>query len=142
MIIDSLVVIWFAYSLAEGFRKGLIKSLLTAAGYIAGGFAALYIVIDGNQTTWAIPAIFIGVAIGSFLGHALDKALKLTIIRGPFAFVNSVAGSAIDAVKVIVAFYVIATVILWSPWTSGHGLIAHSKIYKALDTRFETLSIK
>ena len=142
MIVDALVLLWFAYSLFEGYRKGLIKSLLTAAGYIAGGFAALYIVIDGNQTTWAIPAIFIGVAIGSFLGHALDKALKMTIIRGPFGLINSIAGSALDAAKVVIAFYVIATVILWSPWTSGHSLVSDSRIYKALDTRFETLSIK
>ena len=142
MIVDSLVLLWFAYSLFEGYRKGLIKSLLTAAGYIAGGFAALYIVIDGKETTWAIPAIFIGVAIGSFLGHALDKALKMTIIRGPFGLINSIAGSALDAAKVVIAFYVIATVILWSPWTSGHSLVTDSRIYKALDTRFETLSIK
>lgn len=139
MILDLLFICWLLFSLVEGYKKGLIKTLLSAIGYLAGGFAALYLVINDNQTQWTIPAIFIGVAIGSWIGHVLDRALKFTVVRGPLGFLNSIAGSVVDAAKVFVAFYVIATVLLWSPWSAGHSEVEQSRIYKAIDAKFETL---
>ncbi len=139
MILDIFFICWLLFSLIEGYKKGLIKTLLSAIGYIAGGFAALYLVINDKQTQWTIPAIFIGVAIGSWIGHALDRALKFTVVRGPLALLNSLAGSAVDGAKVFVAFYVIATVLLWLPWSAGHSEVLQSHIYKAIDAKFETL---
>ena len=139
MILDLLFICWLLFSLIEGYKKGLIKTLLSAIGYIAGGFAALYLVIGNKETQWTIPAIFIGVAIGSWIGHALDRALKFTVVRGPIAFLNSLAGSAIDGAKVFVAFYVIATVLLWLPWSAGQSAVSGSHIYKAIDAKFESL---
>jgi hypothetical protein len=39
------------------------------------------------------------------------------------------AGAALEAVKVIVLSYLIGTVLLWAPWTTGQNDIAESKIY-------------
>ncbi len=129
MIFDVVVGVAALAAIISGVRDGFIRSLLRTAGYIAGAIAGLYLALQYNQSAWVILANFFGAGVGSWLGAIIAKALKLTIIRGPFAWLNSLAGAALEAVKVIVLSYLIGTVLLWAPWTTGQNDIAESKIY-------------
>lgn len=129
MIFDVIVGICAVAAFASGYRDGFIRSLLRTAGYIAGAIAGLYFALQYNQSAWVILAILAGAGLGSLLGRAVAKALKATIIRGPLAWVNSLAGAALELAKVLVVSYLIGTVLLWSPWATGQNDLSKSKIY-------------
>jgi hypothetical protein len=121
-------------AMISGYRDGFIRSLLRTIGYIAGAIAGLYFALQYNQSAWVILAIFIGAGLGSWAGALIAKALKLTIIRGPLAWLNSVAGALLQALKVTVLAYLVGTVLLWAPWATGQNDISESKLYLQIST--------
>jgi hypothetical protein len=97
-----------------------------------------------------IAAIFIGAGLGSFAGKMIAKALKITIIRGPLAWINGVAGAAFQAVTIAVVAFLVGTALLWAPWPTGQNAVAESKVYTKLNaymphflsTTFSTITKK
>jgi uncharacterized membrane protein required for colicin V production len=134
MIFDVVVGIAAIAAIISGYRDGFIRSLLRTIGYIAGAIAGLYFALQYNQSAWVILAIFIGAGLGSWAGTLIAKALKLTIIRGPLAWLNSLAGALLQSVKVVVLAYLVGTVLLWAPWSTGQNDIAESKLYLQIST--------
>jgi uncharacterized membrane protein required for colicin V production len=134
MIFDVVVGIAAIAAIISGYRDGFIRSLLRTIGYISGAIAGLYFALQYNQSAWVILAIFIGAGLGSWAGTLIAKALKLTIIRGPLAWLNSLAGALLQTVKVVVLAYLVGTVLLWAPWSTGQNDIAESKLYLQIST--------
>jgi uncharacterized membrane protein required for colicin V production len=139
MIFDVVVGVAALAAIISGYRDGFIRSLLRTAGYIAGAIGGLYFALSYNHSAWVILAIFLGAGIGSWCGSLIAKTLKLTIIRGPLAWVNSLAGAGLEAVKVIVLAYLVGTVLLWAPWATGQNDIAESKVYLQISTHAPSL---
>lgn len=134
MIFDILVVLIFFAEVKSGFHDGFIKSVLKTVGYIAGAIAGVYFGLQYDHSAWVIVAIFLGAALGTWIGLLIAKALKLTIIRGPLAWINSWAGALIQGAKVLVLAYIVGTVLLWAPWAAGQNAVAESKVYLTINT--------
>jgi uncharacterized membrane protein required for colicin V production len=139
MIFDVVVGILAIIAFSSGYRDGFIRSILRTVGYIAGAIAGLYFALQYNKSAWVIIAIFIGAGIGSLVGRTLAKALKATIIRGPLGWVNSIAGALLETGKVLIVAYLIGTVLLWAPWTTGQNDLSKSKIYLQISSHAPTL---
>lgn len=133
MIFDVLVSLIALASVISGYREGFIKSLLKTAGYIAGAITGLYFAIQYDKSAWVILAIFLGAGVGSFLGQLIAKALKLTIIRGPLAWINSLAGAALGGAKIALLAYLVGTVLILAPWNAGNKALQESAIYPKLE---------
>jgi NAD/NADP transhydrogenase beta subunit len=118
----------------SGYRDGFIKSLLRSIGYVAGAIAGLYLTLQYNQSAWVILAIILGAVVGTWLGSLVAKALKITIVRGPLAWINSLVGALLDGAKVIIVIYLVGTVLLWSPWSTGQNQVSESKVYLEINT--------
>ena len=133
MIFDAIVLLALVAQTISGFREGFLKSILKTVGYFAGAIGGLYLAVQYDQSAWIILAIFVGAGIGSFLGGLLAKALKLTILRGPLGWINSMIGALLGALKIALLTYIVGTVLLVAPWSTGQNAVSGSKIYNKLD---------
>lgn len=135
MIIDLLFGLLLIGALITGYKNGLIATLIRFAFFIGGAIAAMYWVVEYDKTGWLIAAIVTGAYASAWVGTLLAKSLKVTVIRGPLRWLDSSAGAIFEATKYIVLFYVVGTILLWSPWSAGQNAISESKIYLQIDTR-------
>ena len=129
MIFDAIFLVVALGALFNGYKNGLMTTVLRTAFFLAGGVAAMYLVVKFNQSGWLILAIITGAYAGAWVGTKIAKALKFTLIRGPLRFIDSVLGAILEASKYVVLFYVIGTILLWAPWTAGQNSVSESKFY-------------
>lgn len=136
MIVDLIIAAALLFSAVLGYRNGFIRTLFKFIGFVLGGVLGIYLsleyshdwTLDIKRIGFVIAAIVAGGYLCSFIGGWLAKGLRATIFRGPLAFIDSVAGAALEIVRTVIALYLIATVLLWSPWESAQNQITQSKI--------------
>jgi uncharacterized membrane protein required for colicin V production len=133
MIFDAIVLLALVAQTISGFREGFLKSILKTVGYIAGAIGGLYLAVQYDQSAWVILAIFAGAGLGSLIGGLIAKALKLTILRGPLGWINSIVGGLLGVAKIALLTYIVGTVLLIAPWPTGQNAVSASKIYNKLD---------
>ena len=129
MIFDLIAALFLLGAFIAGYKNGLIKTILRGVLFIAGGVVAMYFVVEHDQSGWLIVAIILGAYAGALAGSALAKTLKVTIIRGPLRWLDSLCGAVLEVTKYVLAFYVIGTILLWAPWTTGQNAVSESKFY-------------
>ena len=129
MIFDLIIGFIAVGAFFNGYKNGLITTILRTAFFIAGGVGAMYLVVKYDQSGWLIVAIIAGAYAAAWVGTHIAKALKLTIIRGPLRLVDSLLGSLLEVGKYLVLFYIIGTILLWAPWSAGQNSVSESKFY-------------
>jgi uncharacterized membrane protein required for colicin V production len=133
MIFDVIFGFIALGALFNGYKNGLITTIIRTAFFIAGGIAAMHFVVNSNQSGWLIVAIITGAYAAAWVGTQLAKTLKFTLIRGPLRFIDSVLGAALEVGKYVLLFYVIGTILLWAPWSAGQNAVSESKFYLQVD---------
>ena len=129
MIFDLVFAAVAVAAFFNGYKNGLLRTIIRTVFFIAGGVGAMYLVIKYNQSGWLILAIIVGAYAAAFVGTLLVKGLKVTIIRGPLRFLDSLLGSAFEIGKYVLLFYVIGTILLWAPWSAGQNSVSESRFY-------------
>ncbi len=129
MIFDALFALFAIGAIVTGYKNGLIKTSLRGALFIAGGIAAMYFVVDSNQGGWLIVAIIAGAYAGAFIGTLVAKSLRLTIVRGPLRLADSLLGAILEVSKYVLLFFIIGTILVYTPWQTGKNQVAESKVY-------------
>jgi uncharacterized membrane protein required for colicin V production len=129
MIFDLVFAAAAVAAFFNGYRNGLLRTIIRTVFFIAGGVGAMYLVVKYNQSGWLILAIIAGAYAAAFVGTLLVKGLKVTIIRGPLRFLDSLLGSAFEIGKYVLLFYVIGTILLWAPWSAGQNSVSESRFY-------------
>ena len=140
--VDILIVLALIASFAAGYKSGFLKSIFSVIGNIGGAIAGLLLALnlmgdwalDGKKVGIAIASIFLGSFIGRVIAKAVTKGLKATIIRGPLAFLDQIAGAALHLVRTIIFIFLIGAVLTWSPWQSGKDAIAGSDLYPKIES--------
>ena len=130
-IIFSLIVLG---ALFTGYKNGLVTTILRTVFFIAGAIGAMYLIVEYNKTGWLIVAIIVGAYASAWVGTQIAKMLRFTLIRGPLRWIDSLAGAIFEVAKYVVLFYIIGTILLWSPWTPGQNDLSKSKVYLQIDT--------
>ena len=133
MIFDVIFGFIALGALFNGYKNGLITTIIRTTFFIAGGIAAMHFVVNSNQSGWLIVAIITGAYAAAWVGTQLAKTLKFTLIRGPLRFIDSVLGAALEVGKYVLLFYVIGTILLWAPWSAGQNAVSESKFYLQVD---------
>ena len=134
MIFDILFSLIALGALFTGYKNGLVTTILRTIFFIAGAIGAMYFVVEYNKTGWLILAIITGAYAAAWVGTQIAKTFKFTLIRGPLRWIDSAAGAIFEVSKYIVLFYVIGTILLWSPWSAGQNDVSQSKVYLKIDT--------
>ena len=133
MIFDLTFSLIALGALFNGYQNGLITTIIRTVFFIAGGVAGMYLVMQYDKTGWLIAAIITGAYAAAWVGTQIAKALKVTIIRGPLRWLDSILGAFSEVGKYVILFYVIGTILLWAPWTPGQNAVAQSKVYLQID---------
>ena len=139
MIFDLLFLGFAIAALVTGYKNGLIKTILRGVLFIAGGIAAMYFVVERNQSGWLIVAIIAGAYAGAFVGTIVAKSLRLTIVRGPLRLADSLLGAVLEVSKHVLLFFIVGTILVYTPWDTGKSQVAESKVYTELNKRAPAL---
>jgi hypothetical protein len=129
MIFDAIFALVAFGALFNGYKNGLLTTILRTAFFLIGGVTAMYLVVKYDQSGWLILAIIVGAYAAAWVGTQIAKALKFTLIRGPLRFVDSVLGAILEVSKYVILFYIVGTILLWAPWVSGQNAVSESKVY-------------
>ena len=143
MIIDLLIGVSVIASAYFGYRNGFMKTLFKTIGYVAGGLLGLYLSLnythvwslDFKKVALVFAAIAFGGYVGSFAGQAVARGFRATLIRGPLGFLDNVLGAAVEVIRAVIVIYLLASVLLWSPWQSAKTAISQSKIYPKIEAK-------
>jgi uncharacterized membrane protein required for colicin V production len=135
MTFDLIVALFGIGALITGYKNGLLTTILRSVFFIAGGVAAMYLVVKYNQSGWLIAAIIVGAYASALIGTGVAKTLKVTIIRGPLRIFDSILGAIFEVGKYVILFYVIGTILLWAPWPTGQNAVAESKFYLQMNNK-------
>ena len=136
MVTDIVITLILIGTSIIGYRNGFLRTILKFLFYIVGGVLGIYFALklshnwelDIKRVAFVIVAIVGGGFIGSFIGAAVAKSLRATVVRGPLAILDSLAGVALEMIRTVIALYLIATVLLWSPWEGVQSEVASSQI--------------
>jgi uncharacterized membrane protein required for colicin V production len=143
MLVDLIIVVALSASAYLGFRNGFMKTLFSTLGYVAGGLLGLYLslnfthtwTLDFKRVGLVIVAIALGGFVGSFSGRAVAKGFRATLIRGPLGFIDNLLGAVVEVARAVIVLYLIASVLIWSPWQSAKSAISESAIYLKVDAK-------
>lgn len=89
----------------------------------------MYFVIQYDKAGWLIAAIITGAYAAAWVGTQIAKTLRVTLIRGPLRWIDSLAGAIFEVSKYLILFYLIGTILLWAPWSPGQNSVSESKAY-------------
>jgi uncharacterized membrane protein required for colicin V production len=137
MLVDAILILAGLSALLTGFRRGFLHSLFSTIGYIGGGILGLSLGLNFssrvnsslNKILLVFFAIFIFAEIGRRLLRLLAKFFRARLLWAPLRFIDSLAGVALELVRVTIFAYLLIAVVLWSPWPFAKTSIAESKIY-------------
>ena len=140
--VDIAIAVAVIASFVSGYRSGFLKTIFSVIGNIGGAIAGLLIALnamgdwalDSKKVGIAFLSIFIGSLAGRFIAKLVTKGLKATVIRGPLAFLDHIAGAALSLLRTLVFIFLIGAVLTWSPWQSGKDAIAESDLYPRIES--------
>jgi uncharacterized membrane protein required for colicin V production len=140
--VDILIILAALASFVSGYKSGFLKTIFAVAGNIGGAILGLLLALnlmgdwalDGKKVGIAIASIFLGSFIGRVIASALTKGLKATIIRGPLAFIDQIAGAGLSLARTVIFVFLIGAILAWSPWQSGKDAIAESDLYPKIES--------
>lgn len=115
--IDLVILVFLAFGLLKGFKKGLIRELFSLMGailaiviaYHSYQSFALLLLQNYQLTTWqaqtiAFVVLIVGISLlGVFFGYVWSKAISFT----PFSVVDHMGGAAFGVAKVGVVLLVL-----------------------------------
>jgi uncharacterized membrane protein required for colicin V production len=140
--LDIVIALALIASFASGYKSGFLKTIFAIIGNIGGAIIGLLLVLnlmsdwalDGKKIGIAIASIFLGSFIGRLLAGVVTKGLKATIIRGPLAFIDQIAGAALSLARTVIFIFLIGSVLSWSPWQTGKDAVAESDLYPKIES--------
>jgi uncharacterized membrane protein required for colicin V production len=140
--VDIAIVVAVVTSFIAGYRSGFLKTIFAVIGNIGGAIVGLLIALnvmgdwalDSKKVGIAFLSIFVGSFAGRFLATLVTKGLKATVIRGPLAFLDQIAGAALSLLRALIFIFLIGAVLTWSPWQSGKEAIAKSDLYPRIES--------
>ena len=134
---DSIVVLILLIALYGGYKNGLIKSIFSTIGYIAGGVLGLAAAVD-YLSTWqnelqkvglALIAILLGATLGEFLLDKIGSLFGKVLFVPPFKLIDSLLGAALSVARASFILYLVATMLVVSSWSLADDYIKPSKVY-------------
>jgi len=147
MFVDIALALLALGAIKRGYGTGFLATILRTLGYIAGGVAGLYYSLQFvsswdslfRQVIAVLVAIFLSAQLGLFVFGKFAKFFHARLLWKPLKTIDSVAGMALELIRVAVIGYLVLTTLLWSPWGQVKTQINESQIYAQLDERLPSV---
>lgn len=139
---DLLVLLALLITVYGGFKNGFIQTVLKTIGYIAGGVAGVAIAVE-VMSTWsnniakaagAIILILLLATMGEFVLGKIGLGFRKVLLISQLKFLDSLLGAALAALRTVFITYIIAVILIATPWSFGDRYIASSQFYTYTDS--------
>jgi uncharacterized membrane protein required for colicin V production len=134
---DFIVILILLIAFYGGYRNGLIKSIFSTIGYIAGGVLGLATSVN-YLSTWqselqkvglALLTILLGATLGEFLLGKIGSLFRKVLFVPPFKFIDSFLGAGLSVARAAFVLYLVSSLLVVSSWSLADEQIKPSKIY-------------
>jgi len=126
----------------SGFKNGLLQSILKTVGYIAGGVVGVAIAVE-VMSKWsstlakaggAIILILLLATAGEFILGKIGLGFRKALLIAPIKFIDSLLGALLSIARTAFIAYLLAVILVSTPWSFGDKYIATSKFYTCTDS--------
>ena len=138
---DLLVLIALLITAYGGFKNGFIQTVFKTIGYISGGVAGVAIAVE-MMSTWsnniakavgAIILILLLSTVGEFILGKIGLGFRKVLFISPLKFLDSLLGATLATLRTVFITYLIAVILIATPWSIGDKYINNSKFYSYTD---------
>jgi uncharacterized membrane protein required for colicin V production len=139
---DLLVLIALLITAHGGFKNGFIQTIFKTIGYIAGGVAGVAIAVE-VMSKWssnlakaagAIILILLLATVGEFILGKIGLGFRKVLFISPLKFLDSLLGAALATLRTVFITYLIAVILIATPWSIADKYIASSQFYTYTDS--------
>jgi uncharacterized membrane protein required for colicin V production len=139
---DLLVLIALLITAYGGFKNGFIQTVFKTIGYIAGGVAGVAIAIE-VMSTWsnnlakaagAIILILLLATAGELILGKIGLGFRKVLFISPLKFLDSLLGAALATLRTAFIIYLLAVILIATPWSFSDKYVTNSKFYSYTDT--------
>ena len=132
---DLVVALALVVTAIGGYRNGLLQSIFRTIGYIAGGVIGVAIAVE-VMSKWsntlakaggAIILILLLATAGEFILGKVGLGFRKALLIAPLKFIDSLLGGLLSVIRTSVIAYLIAVILIATPWSIGDQYIAPSK---------------
>ena len=143
-LIDISILFIASYG---GYKNGLIKSIFSTIGYIAGGVLGLAAAAN-YLSTWqselqkvglALLAILLVATLGEFLLGKIGSLFRKVLFVPPFKLIDSLLGAGLSVVRAAFVLYLVSTLLVVSSWGLADDYIKPSKIYSYTESHLPSV---
>ncbi len=140
---DFIVILILLMAFYGGYRNGLIKSIFSTIGYIAGGVLGLAAAVN-YLSTWqsefqkvglALLAILLGATLGEFLLGKIGSLFRKVLFVPPFKFLDSLLGSVLSLIRTAFILYLVIILLVYSRWSFAEQYVSTSFVYQILQSK-------
>ena len=126
----------------SGFKNGLLQSIFKTIGYIAGGVVGVAIAVE-VMSKWsstlakaggAIILILLLATIGEFILGKIGLGFRKALLIAPLKFIDSLFGALLSTARTAFITYLLAVILVATPWSFGDKYIKPSKFYTYTDS--------
>ena len=126
----------------SGFKNGLLQSIFKTIGYIAGGVVGVAIAVE-VMSKWsstfakaggAIILILLLATAGEFILGKIGLGFRKALLIAPLKFIDSLLGALLSIARTAFIAYLLAVILVATPWSFGDKYIATSKFYAYTDS--------
>ena len=126
----------------SGFKNGLLQSIFKTVGYIAGGVVGVAIAVEVMskwssslaKTGGAIILILLLATAGEFILGKIGLGFRKALLIAPIKFIDSLLGALLSIARTAFIAYLLAVILVSTPWSFGDKYIATSKFYTYTDS--------
>ena len=126
----------------SGFKNGLLQSIFKTVGYIAGGVIGVAIAVE-VMSKWsstlakaggAIILILLLATAGEFILGKIGLGFRKALLIAPLKLIDSLLGALLSTARTGFITYLLAVILVATPWSFGDKYIANSKFYTYTDS--------
>jgi len=140
---DLIVILILFIAFYGGYKNGLIKSIFSTIGYIAGGILGLAGAVN-YLSTWqselqkvglVVLAILLGATLGEFLLGKIGSLFRKVLFVPPFKFLDSLLGSVLSLIRTAFILYLVIILLVYSKWSFVEQYVSTSFVYQILQSK-------
>jgi len=141
-VLDLILIVIVAAFAVSGYRQGFIVGVLSFFGFVGGALVgaefgpAISRALVGGQTQQDIVAVVLLVSfavIGQFIASSIGAAMRSTVTWRSATAVDSVGGSVVSMVSVLLIAWVVGSVLNGSPFPVVDQQVNNSLALQTLD---------
>ena len=141
-VLDLILIVVVAAFAVSGYRQGFIVGVLSFFGFVGGALLgaefgpSISRALVGGQTQQDVIAVVLLVSfavIGQFIASSIGAAMRSTVTWRSATVLDSVGGSAVSMVSVLLIAWVVGSVLNGSPFPVVDQQVNNSLALQTLD---------